>query len=159
MTLLSLLVDNHFGVLTKVTGLFSRRGFNIAGLSVGETENPALSRITIQTETDDTRQMCLQLQKLEDVRRAFPLPEDGTVARELLLVKVPLGTNPSQYDERFQTSLQGFEVQTLYQNEEIRILSFAGGPAQTAAFLAVLEGFPVIELCRTGITAMSAARL
>ncbi len=143
MTLLSVLVNNHFGVLTRVTGLFSRRGFNITGLSVGETDDPAVSRVTIQTETGDTEQMCRQLRKLEDVRSAEVLPEDGAVARELVLAKIR-GAAP-----------EGFRCETAREGKETRILSFIGDPERVAAFLEALEGSDVVELCRTGVTAMS----
>ncbi len=88
--LLSLLVTNHFGVLMRVTNLFSRRGYNIKALTVGETENPEMSRITILTEGDDNRiaQITKQLEKLEDVHRVAQLEDGRHIARELLLLKV-----------------------------------------------------------------------
>ena len=152
MTLLSLLVNNHFGVLTRVTGLFSRRGYNITGLSVGETENPALSRITIQTETDDARQMCLQLQKLEDVHDVFPLPEGGTAAQELLLVKLR-GRGGGW--EWLDGVLEKFRCNALHKCEDVCILSFTGDPEEVLAFLSVLDKRDIAELCRTGIAAIS----
>ncbi|MEE1467378.1 MAG: acetolactate synthase small subunit, partial [Clostridium sp.] len=87
---LSLLVSNHFGVLTRVTNLFSQRGFNIASLAVGETENENYSRITITTSGDaaSVNQIKLQLDKLEDVKIVQEIPDEQLFIREVMLVKV-----------------------------------------------------------------------
>jgi acetolactate synthase-1/3 small subunit len=152
MPLLSLLVNNNFGVLTKVTGLFSRRGYNITGLSVGETQHPFLSRITIQTETDNIQQMCRQLQKLEDVHKSLPLPEPVTVARELLLVKIKL--RPGRR-ERLESDLHVFEYKIAYETEDKIIISFTGNSDEVSGFIAALTDHTILELCRTGVTAMA----
>ena len=86
---LSLLVSNHFGVLTRISGLFARHGFNIDSLTVGVTENPEYSRMTIVSQGDEyiREQMARQLRKLEDVKVVRLMPEDNTVMRELLPCK------------------------------------------------------------------------
>ena len=86
---LSLLVANHFGVLTRVTNLFGQRGFNIDSLAVGETENPRFSRITITTHGDERviNQIKLQLAKLEDVKAVVEIPEEQLFIREVVLIK------------------------------------------------------------------------
>ena len=87
---LSVLVDNTSGVLNRVAGLFSRRGYNIDSLTVGETENPKYSRMTIVVTGDDDilEQIVKQITKLEDVRRVDVLEPSDSVTRELILVKI-----------------------------------------------------------------------
>ena len=87
---LSLLVDNTSGVLSRVSGLFSRRGYNIDSLSVGVTENPKYSRMTVAVSGDDLTlaQIAKQLNKLEDVVEITELKDGESVCRELVLVKV-----------------------------------------------------------------------
>ena len=153
--LISLLVNNHFGVLTRVTGLFSRRGYNIVSLSVGETNEPAWSRITIQTMADGAgvSQILQQLRKLEDVKTVLLLPGEETIVRELLLVKL---TVPLPRRDPLRESLKPFACQTPYEDEDRMILSLAGTEEECAAFLEVLSAYTIVELCRTGITALSA---
>ena len=83
--ILSLLVENHFGVLTRITNLFSQRGFNIDSLAVGETENPGYSRVTIATHGDENiiNQIRLQLDKLEDVKIVSLIPDEQQFIREV----------------------------------------------------------------------------
>lgn len=86
---LSLLVANQFGVLTRVSNLFGQRGFNIDSLAVGETENPRFSRITITTNGNEAiiNQIKLQLAKLEDVKNVLEIPQDQLFMREVVLIK------------------------------------------------------------------------
>lgn len=86
---LSLLVANQFGVLTRVSNLFGQRGFNIDTLAVGETENPRFSRITITTHGNEAiiNQIKLQLAKLEDVKNVLEIPQDQLFIREVVLIK------------------------------------------------------------------------
>ena len=86
---LSLLVANQFGVLTRVSNLFGQRGFNIDSLAVGETENPRFSRITITTHGNEViiNQIKLQLAKLEDVKNVMEIPQEQLFIREVVLVK------------------------------------------------------------------------
>lgn len=88
---ISMLVNNEAGVLTRVSGLFARRGFNIDSLSVGVTEQAGLSRITITAHGDDyiKDQIIKQLAKLQDVKVVKLMPFNNSVMRELLLIKVP----------------------------------------------------------------------
>ena len=87
---LSVLVDNTSGVLNRIAGLFSRRGYNIDSLTVGETENPLYSRMTIVVTGDDDilEQIIKQITKLEDVKRVDVLEPSNSVTRELILVKI-----------------------------------------------------------------------
>ena len=90
--ILGVLVANRFGVLTRISGLFSRRGYNIDSLNVGETEDPRFSRMTIIVSGDDyiKSQIVKQLAKLHDVKKVELLPSEETVLRELLLIKLRL---------------------------------------------------------------------
>ena len=90
---LSILVDNTAGVLSRVAGLFSRRGYNIDSLTVGETENPLISRMTVAVTGEENvlDQITKQLAKLEDVIEIVELERDLSVCRELVLVKVAAG--------------------------------------------------------------------
>ncbi|MDR1669014.1 MAG: acetolactate synthase small subunit [Oscillospiraceae bacterium] len=152
--IIALLVNNHFGVLTRVTGLFSRRGYNIASLSVGETADPATSRITIETRADEpsVRQIVRQLEKLEDVKTVSLLPGAETVARELLLIK--LVVPPARHSALFE-ALEGFDCRVPYDVEGRLILEFSGSPARCRELLAAVSDYTVLELCRTGTTAVS----
>ena len=88
--IISILVANHSGVLSRVSGMFTRRGFNIDTLTVGETESPEFSRITISMHDDEAicNQIVKQLEKMYDVKKVQVMQRDETVARELLLIKI-----------------------------------------------------------------------
>jgi acetolactate synthase-1/3 small subunit len=152
--LLSLIVNNHFGVLTRVTGLFSRRGYNIASLSVGETNDPKLSRITIQTCTDSAAvsQIIKQLEKLEDVKSVALLPGAETIARELLIVKLVVSA-PRR--ETLSETLSGFNFRIPHEDENRLVIEFTGSPAECEKLIKTIEPYTILELCRTGVTAMS----
>lgn len=151
--ILCILVDNHPGVLARVSSLFSRRGYNIDSLTVSATDNPLLSRITIVVTGDEAilEQIISQTFKLEETREIFALDADNSLFRELLLVKV------SADDE---TRGKVREIAEIY-NAHIVDLSVAsmvieltGTPAKIDAFLAVVGEFKVLEMCRTGVTAL-----
>jgi len=151
---LSLLVSNHFGVLTRVTNLFSRRGFNIKSLAVGETENPALSRMTILTEGDDRKgdQIKKQLNKLEDVKKSMDIPEDLLICRELLLIKVRC---PEEKADELSALLSDFGAKKLAQQSECAIVEMTGPSATIDKFIMKSNHeFGVMEVCRTGEAAL-----
>ena len=150
---LSLLVSNHFGVLTRVTNLFSRRGFNIRELSVGETDDPSLSRITILTEGDDeiVEQIQKQLMKLEDVKKVILLPDAGFVGRELLLLKI--GYDESCLLEINQTIDQA-HGKILHRGENSLIIEITGETPHIDAFVLSMKKHKLMEMCRTGVTAL-----
>lgn len=154
MWLISLLVNNHFGVLTRVTGLFSRRGYNIVSLSVGETNHKEFSRITIQTQADGAaiHQIIKQLEKLEDVKSVSLLPRAETISLELLIVKLVV---TAARRTALQNALDAFNYQIPYEDERKLVLQFTGSEGECGAFLEILEEYTILELCRTGITAMS----
>jgi len=150
---LSVLVDNHAGVLARISSLFGRRGFNIDSLSVAATDNPALSRITIVTEGDDAAldQIMKQSAKLLETRAVFLVEPAAGVLRELLLVKTAA-------DETTRAALR--EIALIYKAKIIdlspgsMIFELTGEPEKIDAYLEMLRDYPILELCRTGITAL-----
>ncbi|MBN1777325.1 MAG: acetolactate synthase small subunit [Clostridiales bacterium] len=150
---LSLLVNNEAGVLTRVSGLFARRGFNISSLSVGETQNPQFSRITIQAMGDEyvRAQLVHQLRKLHDVKVVENMELEQTVCRELMLIKVCAGS-----DTRSQV-LEGanvFRAKVCDLTPTTVTMELTGDTDKLDAFITFLEPFKIIETCRTGITAI-----
>jgi acetolactate synthase-1/3 small subunit len=152
--ILSMLVNNEAGVLTRVSGLFARRGFNIDTLSVGATLDAKVSRITI-TATGDKyirEQIRLQLEKLHDVIIIEEMELSSTVARELLLIKVKVEQGKrSQVLEA--TSI--FRAKVVDLAHDFLTLEVTGDSSKCNAFLEYMIPFGVEELCRTGITAIA----
>ncbi|MGI6152492.1 MAG: acetolactate synthase small subunit [Christensenellaceae bacterium] len=150
---LSVLVKNTSGVLSKVVGLFSRRGYNIRSLSVGETHDPLLSRITIEIMGDETvlEQIKKQLAKLEDVEKVKGIRSKSSVYRELVLLKVMVdaGKRRDVFElcEVFRTKIVDISKTSL-------IIELSGSPEKNDAFIEMLSDYGIIEMSRTGITAL-----
>ena len=151
---LSILVDNTSGVLSRVAGLFSRRGYNIDSLTVGETENPAYSRMTVAVTGDDSilEQIGKQLAKLEDVRSIKELEDNASVCRELILVKVEAGkeARPS-----INAIVEIFRAKIVDVAESSMMIELTGNQAILDAFTKLLDGYEIKELVRTGITGLT----
>jgi len=151
--LLSALVANEAGVLTRVSGLFGRRGYNIESLSVGETENPEVSRITIACRGDEyiQDQMVKQLRKLPDVKAVMLMPPESTVARELMLVKVnaELATRA-----QIHQTVDVFRAKVVDMMPDSMTIEITGEKNKLDAFVSNLIPFGILELCRTGVTAI-----
>ncbi|MCR4924756.1 MAG: acetolactate synthase small subunit [Clostridiales bacterium] len=151
--LLSALVNNHAGVLLRVAGLFSRRGFNISSLTVCETENPKFSRMTIVSEAEPNtfRQIEQQLLKLEDVIKVIRLKDEKYVSSELLLVKVR-AENKDRPAVLQTISKYGARVKDI---GHLTITSeLTGIPSIIDEFVKELEAHTIIELTRSGVTAL-----
>ena len=151
--ILSLLVNNESGVLTRISGLFARRGFNIDSLSVGETQNPRVSRITIQAAGDEyvRDQIMHQLEKLHDVRVVKLMAQEATVLRELLLVKVRAeATTRSQVLD----AVTVFRAKVIDLTPATMTMELTGEKSKLDAFITYLEPLGIIEVCRTGVTAI-----
>lgn len=151
---LSILVDNMAGVLSRVSGLFSRRGYNIDSLTVSETENPAYSRMTVAVTGDDQilEQIRKQLAKLEDVREIKELADGESVCRELILVKVLAGQNERQ---AIIAVADIFRAKIVDVAMESMMIELTGNQAKLDAFIKLLDGFEIKELVRTGITGLT----
>lgn len=150
---LSVLVQNVSGVLARVSGLVSRRGFNIESLAVGPTANPEISRITLAVDVDDLvlEQITKQLNKLIEVLKIVEL-EPGAVRRELILIKVG-----AEVDQRGRV----LEILQLFQgakavdiSPETITIEAVGSPDKLAALLQLLEPFGIRELVQSGVVAM-----
>ena len=152
---LSVLVDNVSGVLQRVAGLFSRRGYNISSLTVSETEDPAFSRMTIEsyTEPENFRQIKAQLLKLEIVKKVAELTDDKSVSSELLLIKVSAAGVEKKNALLALNMLYGARV--LDVSMTTMTLEFTGTGATIDMFVEEIESdFGIVELARTGITSL-----
>jgi acetolactate synthase-1/3 small subunit len=150
---LSVLVENHSGVLSKVSGLFSRRGYNIDSLSVGTTEDPTISRITIVVYGDNAiiEQIIKQLNKLVDVIKVLILSHDDAVYREIALIKVKAN---SKVRSSIIEIVNIFRANIIDVNEESMIVEITGDDQKLSALVELLRPFGIIELIRTGLTAL-----
>lgn len=151
---LSILVDNTAGVLSRVAGLFSRRGYNIDSLTVGETENPMISRMTVAVTGDENilEQITKQLSKLEDVKKIVELMSDSSVCRELILVKVVAGINERT---ELNTLANIFRANVVDVSADFMMMELTGTTSKIDAFIKLLDGFEINELVRTGITGLT----
>ncbi len=151
---LSILVDNTSGVLSRVAGLFSRRGYNIDSLTVGETENPAFSRMTVVVRGDDhiLDQIEKQVAKLEDVRYVKELKGGASVCRELVLVTV----NASAEERPAVVAIADiFRAKIVDVGVDTMMIELTGNQAKLNAFIKLLGGYDIKELVRTGIAGLS----
>ena len=151
---ISVLVENHFGVLTHVAGLFSARGFNIDSLAVGETEDPTVSRMTIVTTGDDRviAQIVKQLHKLIDVIQVFDLEGDDEIERELLLVKVKTTLKTRNDIMQIVNTFRAKAVDVTPQSMTIEV---TGNTGKVDAILELLRPFGILEVARTGTIALA----
>ncbi|MCX5236670.1 acetolactate synthase small subunit [Streptomyces prunicolor] len=150
---LSVLVDDTPGALTRVTALFSRRGFNIDSLAVGVTEHPETSRITLVVESGrgSVTQICAQLGKLVDVLEVFELGPGSAVERELVLVKVRTGNETrSQVAEIVQL----FRAKIVDVSPEAVTVEATGSGDKLSAMLRMLEPYGIEELVQSGTIAI-----
>ena len=149
---LSVFVNNCVGVLTRISGLFARRGYNIKSLTVGETENPAVSRMTIECIGDAQiiTQIKSQLRKVVDVISVEELKEDA-VCRELFLVKV-------RANDPNRTAVMGvaeiYRARTLDVTPETLVFEICGDRSKLESFFDMMKTYGIVEIARTGVTAM-----
>lgn len=151
---LSVLVQNRPGVLARVAGMFSRRGFNIESISVGTTEEPGLSRMTIVVvgTEDEVEQVGKQLHKLIDVIKISDLTEDRMVERELAMIKVT--ADPSNRSEIMQI-VDIFRAKIIDVSERSVIVEVTGATAKVEAIVDLLRPYGIKEVARTGRVAMA----
>lgn len=151
---LSVLVENKAGVLSRVAGLFSRRGFNIESLAVGTCEEPAMSRMTIVVFADDAQieQVQKQLNKLIDVIKVSDITDIETVDRELALIKVNAEPGSSRSEVMQIASI--FRAQIVDVGAKTVVLEVTGDTVKIDALEKLLRQYGVKELLRTGKIAM-----
>lgn len=151
---LSILVDNTAGVLSRVSGLFSRRGYNIDSLSAGKTENKNYTRMTVAVSGDDQilEQIRKQLEKLEDVIEIKELDTSNSVYRELMLIKVAVDGEKRQsvisIADIFRAKIVNVGLDSL-------MIELTGNQAKINAFLSLLSDFTILEIARTGLTGLT----
>ena len=145
-------VDNKSGVLTRVTSMFTRRGFNIDALTVGETEAPEYSRITICLSGDGyaREQLINQLRKLYNVRKVEVL-EDDCIKRELMLIKISY-TSLTRAD--ILSAADVYRAKVIDYTTDEMCIEITGDPSKIDAFIKLMMPFGIIEMCRTGIVAL-----
>ena len=145
-------VDNKAGVLTRVTAMFTRRGFNIDALTVGETEHPEYSRITIAMKGDvyAKEQLINQLKKLMVVKKVEVLEEEP-IKRELMLIKV---CNKSEFRSDIMTAVDVFRASVIDYSPDGMCIEVTGSPSKIDAFVKLMQPFGILEMCRTGIVAL-----
>ncbi len=150
--ILGVLVENNPGVLSKVSGLFSRRGFNIDSLAVGVTEDPAISRMTIVVEGDSyiVEQVTKQLNKLIEVIKVENISTDSVV-RELALIKV--SATPSTRNEIIQIA-SVFRANIVDISQNSLTIEITGDDQKISALVDMLKEFGIKEMVRTGIIAI-----
>ncbi|HEX4644508.1 MAG TPA: acetolactate synthase small subunit [Verrucomicrobiae bacterium] len=150
---ISVLVENKFGVLTRVAGLFSGRGYNIDTLNVGPTEDPHTSRMTIVTRGDDAtlEQIVKQLEKLVDVLDVLDFREGEFIDRELVLVKVSVDSKSRaevmQITDIFRAKIVDVQPKSL-------TIEITGNESKVEKFLGLMKTFGVLDLSRTGKVAL-----
>lgn len=151
---LSILVENTSGVLSRVSGLFSRRGYNIDSLTVGETEHSGYSRMTVVARGDDQilEQIEKQLAKLEDVKEVRELLDGHAVCRELVLITVAVSPEerPSlaSVADIFRANIVDVEIDSM-------MIEMTGNQNKINAFIKLLDGYEIKEMVRTGIAGLS----
>ena len=150
----SLLVDNNPGVLSRIAGLFSRRGYSIDSITAGITADTRFTRITVVATGDELilSQIEKQVRKLEDVIEIKALKDDESVYRELIMVKVR--ANASLRPEVIAVA-DIFRAKVVDVEKESMILELTGTQSKLEAFLNLLDGYEILELARTGITGLA----
>ena len=150
---ISVLVENQAGVLNRITGLFSRRAFNIDSLAVGVTDDPAISRITIIVDSGNSvvKQVEKQLNKLIEVIKVRTIPEDRMIGRELVLLKVN-ATNKTRQDIMTICDIMGAKVSDI--SPSSMTLELSDTPDRVDTFESMLRPFSILEVVRTGVIAL-----
>lgn len=151
---ISVLVENKFGVLTRITSLFGSRGFNIDTLNVAPTHNEKISRMTIVVVGDDQTldQVVKQLNRLVDVKEVLDFKDGEYIDRELVLVKVK--AKPADRSEIMQ-------ICDIFRSKIVDVqpgnltIEITGGEAKVSKFVKLMKNFGIIELCRTGKIALT----
>ena len=150
---LQLLVDNTSGVLSRISGLFSRRGYNIESITAGNTADPRFTRITIVASGDDDilEQIEKQVRKLVDVRDIHELKPEESVFRELAMIKVSCTADQRQNVIALAGIFRGNIIDV---SDESLMIEVTGNSSKIDAFLHLLNGYEILELARTGIAGL-----
>lgn len=151
--IISMNVNNQFGVLNRVAGMFSRRGFNIDSLTVGETEDPSISRMTVTMTGDEYArdQIIKQLNKLHDVKEIKEMDPDKSVTRELILIKVTANAKSRQ---DIMDAVNVFRNKIIDFSPNSVCMEITGESSKLDAFVELMKPYGIIEMCRTGMVSL-----
>jgi len=151
---ISVLMNNHFGILSRISGLFSGRGFNIESLNVAETSEPKISRMTIVTIGDDAKieQITKQLNKLVDIIKVVDLTEENFVDRELVLIKMKA---EAHLREEMLRIVDLFRAKVVDVNFSTYTIEITGDEGKVKSFLELLSPIGIKEVVRSGRIAIS----
>ncbi len=151
---LNILVNNHAGVMSHVSGLFTRRGYNIDSIAVGVTDNPELSNITIVVKGDEAvvTQVKKQLLKLPDVMSVVDMRYNESITRELVLIVVKVA-DASRIE--IISICNVFHAKIVDMTEDTVMVEFSGNPSQVNIIISMLKKFGIMEMSRTGQIALS----
>lgn len=151
--IIAILVDNKSGVLTRISSMFTRRGFNIDSLTVGTTEDPRYSRITISARGDLAlrKQLIKQAFKLYNVKEVKIMPEHESVRRELALIKL---RNKQETRGDILSAVDIFRGKIIDFSPNTLCVEITGDTSKIDAFITVVSPFGILEMCRTGVTAL-----
>ncbi len=146
-------VENKYGVVARVSGLFMRRGFNIDSFTGQETDDPRYSRLTITLRGDDNtrEQLINQLKKLHNVKKVKLLKGDTSVERELMVIKVR--NNPSLRSE-IMAAAEVYRAKIIDYTTDAMCIEVTGEPSKINAFIEVMKPLGIVEMCRTGVVAL-----
>jgi acetolactate synthase-1/3 small subunit len=149
------LVEDRPGVMQRVSGLFRKRNFNIDSITVGHSEKPGISRITLMVAGDESvlEQVIKQLNKLIEVIKITKLEGENSVTRELALIKIKVKNEASRADIVQYTNI--FRGRIVDVRKDSMIVEITGDRAKLDAFIESVESFGVVELAKTGVTAMT----
>lgn len=152
-SVISVYVENKYGVLTRVSGLFMRKGFNIDSLTVGETDDPNFSRMTITLNGDDyaREQLINQLKKLHNVKQVKLLESSASVERELMMVKMK---NTAENRSEIMAAAEVYRAKVIDYTTDAICIEVTGEPSKIKAFIEVMKPLGIIEMCRTGVVAL-----
>ncbi|MCB2308688.1 acetolactate synthase small subunit [Clostridium estertheticum] len=151
--ILSILVENHSGVLSKMAGLFTRRGYNIDSLTVSITDDPTISRMTIVVSGDEqiTEQIVKQLNKLIDVIKILELSPEKSVSREVALIKVTLDQGTRSF---IIETVNIFKCNIVEMNAKSIIIEITGNEEKVSSFIELMRPYGIKEVVRTGLAVL-----
>ncbi|WP_286073130.1 acetolactate synthase small subunit [Faecalibaculum rodentium] len=150
---IAILVENESGALSRISGMFTRRGFNIHSLTVGETEDPCFSRMTISAEGDEPtrRQIVKQLAKLYNVKEIKIMERDASVKRELALIK--LKNSPATRSD-ILSAVDIYRSKIIDLSPNTLCVEITGETSKIDAFIEIVKPYGILEMCRTGVVAL-----
>ena len=152
--IVGIIVSNHFGVLNRVAGLYAKRGYNIDSLAVGETENPAYSRMTIVSTGDEymKSQVLKQLEKLHDVKMVMLLENDSSVSIEHMLIKLKLG---NEGKATISDLINDYGGNVMDFGDDFITAEISGGSVKIERFIEAARDIGILEVCRSGLISMA----